>query len=292
MDLEQLRAFLHTAHLGSFSAAAQALGLTQPGISRQVQQLERELGFALVNREQRPVKLTPAGEEFLVRAEAVLADLDATIQRLRKTDAQVSGPLLVAASTIPGEFIVPGLLARFTAQHPEVRPSLTVTDSAGVIEEVLARRAEVGFLGAHLTHQHLRLVPFAEDEIMLVVPADHPFAGSGAVDMSDIAGQPLVEREGGSGTLGSLRRLLSEQGLELPAHRVVMVVGTSQAQLTAIEAGVGLGFVSSLALSSRSSLKVASVQINGVKLRRTLYLAHEQGTLSTTAQAFVGFAVP
>jgi DNA-binding transcriptional LysR family regulator len=161
-----------------------------------------------------------------------------------------------------------------------------------VVEEILGRKAEVGFLGAHLAHPRLRLVPYAEDEIILVAPNGHALADSGVVELSDLQGQAFVEREGGSGTLGSLRQLLVQQGLEMPEHRVAMVAGTSQAQLTAIEAGLGLGFVSSLALSSRSYLKVTSIEIKGVTLRRTLYLAHEQGTLSPVAQAFVKFAVP
>lgn len=289
MDLEQLRAFLETARHGSFSVAAQSLGLTQPTVSRQLQHLERELGFALIDREQRPVALTPAGREFLSCAEAAVNELESTIRRLRAGKNDLVGPLLVAASTTPGEFLVPGLMASFTARHPGVRPSLLIADSAGVVSELLARRAELGFLGAPMGSHRLRLIPFAEDEIVLAVPAGHPFAQREYMALSDLEGKPLVEREGGSGTLKSLRRLLAEQGLRMPEHRVAMVVGTSQAQLTAIEAGIGIGFLSSFALASRSPGKVVGVRIEGVSLRRTLYLAHEHAPLSALAQAFVRF---
>ncbi|MCL5961844.1 MAG: LysR family transcriptional regulator [Chloroflexi bacterium] len=289
MDLGQLRAFAQTARLGSFSAAARSLGLTQPGVSRQLQQLERELGCALVDREQRPVALTPEGREFLYCAENVLNELDTTLRRLKAGNDELAGPLFVVASTIPGEFIVPGLLAQFTVRHQHVKPSLLITDSAGVARELLARKAEIGFLGAPVGRRRLRLISFAEDEIVLAVPAGHPLADKRKISLCDLAGQPLVEREGGSGTLESLRRLLMQQGQRLPEYRVAMVVGTSQAQLAAIEAGVGLGFVSSLALTNRSNLKATAVEIEGVKLTRTLYLAHEHAPLSAVAQTFVRF---
>ncbi|TAK30431.1 MAG: LysR family transcriptional regulator [Chloroflexota bacterium] len=287
MDLDQLRAFVETARLGSFSAAALALGLTQPGISRQVKQLEIELGFALINREQRPVTLTSAGEELISCVESMLGELDSTIQRLRAGESELAGPIRVAASTIPGEFLVPGLLAAFTARHPRVCPSLVVTDSAGVVEELLAGRAEVGFTGAMMAQRRLQLDPVAEDEIVLVVPANHPFAAKGMIELAELAGLPFVERGSGSGTLESLKSLLAREGLSLPQHRVAMVVATSQSQLMAIETGVGLGFVSSLALDSRPSLKLARVTVEGLSLKRTLYLAHERHSLSPIAQAFV-----
>lgn len=291
MDTDQLRAFVQTARQGSFSAAAEILGLTQPSVSRQLQQLEREVGFALIDREQRPVALTPAGREFLSWAEGVLNELETTIHRLRAGNGELAGPLLVAASTTPGEFLLPGLLARFTARHPGVRPSLVITDSAGVAGELLARRAEVGFLGAPMGERRLRLAPFAEDEIVLAVPVGHPLAERGSIALADLAGQPLVEREGGSGTLDSLKRLLAERGQRLPEHRVAMVLGTAQAQLAAVESGVGLGFVSHLALANRPFGKVVGVKIDGVTLARTLYLAHELAPLSAVAQAFVRFAL-
>lgn len=276
--------------MGSFSAAANSLGLTQPGISRQIQQLEREVGVTLVDREQRPVLLTQAGREFLASAEMVVNELEAAMQRIAAVGGRLAGTFYVAASTIPGEYLVPGLLARFTSLYPLVRPSLVITDSTGVAEEVLAKRAQVGFLGARLESRRLKLIPFSEDEIVLVAPENHHFAGRRSIALNDLEGYPFVEREGGSGTLESLKRLLEQQGLRLPEHRVAMVAGTSQAQLAAIEAGVGIGFVSSLVLSSRAQSRVVRVGINGVELKRTLYLAHENAHLSPITGAFVQFA--
>ncbi len=262
--------------------------MTQPGVSRQVKQLEQALGFALIDRDQRPVAMTPAGSEFLSSAEAILKEIESAIQRM-SAGSTPAGSIVVAASSIPGEFLVPGILARFSAIYPRVRPSLITTDSAGVAEALLARRAEIGFLGAKVVEQRLRLIPFSEDEIVLVVPAVHPLADKPSVVLADLASQTFVERSEGSGTLGSLKRILSEHGMHLPEHSVAMIAGTSQVQLAAIEAGVGLGFVSSLALANRSQLRVKGMSLEGMKIRRTLYLAHENAPLSLAAQTLVDF---
>src|SRR3990172_2759690 len=159
MDTNQLRAFIQVARNSSFSAAAEAVGVTQSGVSRQVRQIEQELGFALFAREQRPVTLTHSGREFLSCAERIMEDLDGTLQAIKAGSGQLTGLIRIAASTIPGEFLVPDLLAQFTVCYPGVRPSLLITDSAGVASELLARRADIGFLGAALGHPRLKLVP-------------------------------------------------------------------------------------------------------------------------------------
>ena len=287
MDLDQLRAFVYVARFSSFSLAAQQLGLAQPTMSRQVQQLEREVGVRMIDRERRPIALTPAGQQFLSFAEATVNGLDSAIRQIRFGQIEIEGPIMVVASTTPGEFLVPALLASFTARHPKVRPSLVVTDSAGAARELLARRADAAFLGAPLIHPQVRLVPFREDEIVLAVPIGHRFSQRGAIALADLSGEPLVEREGGSGTLDSLRRLLEQQGLRMPEHQVTMVAGSTQAQLAAIEAGVGLGFVSSLALANQAHRGVFGVRIEEVSLKRALYLAYVPSSLSPVAESFV-----
>ncbi len=245
----------------------------------------------LIDRERRPLALTNAGQQFLAFAEATVSGLESIVRRVRDNQNELEGPIVVAASTTPGEFIVPELLARFTAGHPKVRPSLVVSDSTGAAKEVLAHRADVGFLGAPLSHPHLRLVPFGEDEIVLAVPIGHQLAQKGTVALADLTGQAMVEREGGSGTLESLRRLLEQQGLRVPDHQVAMVAGTIQAQAAAIEAGVGVGFVSSLALANRASGKLTCVGLERLHLKRALYLAYAPGSLSPVAEGFVQFVL-
>ena len=292
MDLAWLETFLAVARLGSITAAAAERGLTQPGASRQVQKLERELGVALLKRATGAVRLTPAGARVREYAEATIERHRALVGELRgerDTDgAPLAGELRIAASSTPGEFLVPGLVAAFVARHPGVRPRVSIADSAAVAAEIRAGRWDVGFVGARLGERGLRHRPVVADEVVLAVPAGHPFAARGEIALAELAGQPLLEREGGSGTAASVHRVLAARGLATPPHRTVMTLGSSQAIVSGVERGYGLGWVSSLALAGRDPTRVVPVRLVGVPLRRTLFLVvATDRTLPPIAAAFV-----
>lgn len=274
MDLTQLEGFLAVVRLGSFSRAAAALGLTQPGVSRQVLKLERELGTPLLLRERGNLRPTPAGERFRAFADGVLDGYHRVRSELGDLPARVEGALRIAASTTPGEFLVPGLLDSFTRQHPRVRPEVFIGDSTEVVQAVLSGLWDLGFVGARLTEEGLRYRAVAEDEIVLAVPATHPFARRTEIRLAELANQAFIEREGGSGTLLTVRALLAERQLALPSYRVVMVLGNTQAVVSAVESGYGLGWVSARALEHRDPRRVATVRLQEPRLIRPLYVIH------------------
>jgi DNA-binding transcriptional LysR family regulator len=204
----------------------------------------------------------------------------------------LSGPLSIAASSTPGEFLVPRLVAGFTAGHPDVRPSVFTTDSEEVCREILERRWELGFVGARIKANGLRFDAVAQDEIVLAVPADHGFAGAGDVPLERLAAERFVDREGGSGTVLSVRRALAERGLVLPPYRVSMTLSTTQAIVAAVRAGYGIGFVSSLALPQPPDGRVVAVRLAGIPLRRTLYMVREKRSLpSPVARRFAEYVL-
>ncbi|HZU06757.1 MAG TPA: LysR family transcriptional regulator [Chloroflexota bacterium] len=292
MELAVLRSFVQVAERGSLTLAAQDLGLTQPGLTRQIQKLERELGVPLFVRSREGMRLTPAGERVLAYAQEVLARHHQLLEELQGAEAAVEGPLRIVASTTPAEFLVPDLVAAFTARYPQVQPFVYTTDSQGVIEELLARRWDLGFVGARIERKELRFDPVAEDEVVLAVPAHHPFAREREVPLDALANQSFVEREGGSGTLLSVRHALAQRGLALPPHRVAMTLSTTQAIVSAVRAGYGIGFVTSLALADRSDPRVVAVRLAGIPLFRTLYLVREERRLlPPPAQRFVAFVL-
>src|SRR5207248_6079265 len=125
-----------------------------------------------------------------------------------------------------------------------------------------------GFVGARLERKGLRYDPLVEDEVVLAVPAFHPFAARETVALDDLAGQSFLEREDGSGTILSVRAALAERGLSLPPHRVVMTLSTTQAIVSAVAEGYGIGFVTSLALADRAAGRVFGVRLAGLPLRR------------------------
>lgn len=291
-ELSDLEAFLRVAERGSFTAAARELGLTQPGLSRQMQKLERRLDIALFVRTSTGVRLTAAGDRYRTYAGDMLARHRQLLAELRGDGAALAGPLHIAASSTPGEFLVPRLVADFTADHPDVRPVVFTADSEEVCHELLERRWDLGFVGARIKREGLRFDPVGSDEIVLAVPAEHPFAQTREVALELLAGERFVEREGGSGTVLSVRRTLADLGLALPPHRVSMTLSTTQAIMAAVRAGYGIGFVSSFALPGPRDGRVAAVRLAGIPLLRTLYLVREKRRLlSPIARRFAEFVL-
>ena len=181
MDFGALTAFVAVARTGSMTAAATAIGLSQPGVSRQIQRLEDAVGVSLLNREGRQLRLTPAGERFRAYAETALAQHEAVLRELRGEAARLGGDLRIGASSTPGEFLVPQWVAAFVALHPGVRPEIAIADTGIVEDAVRAHRYDLGFVGACLQGRGLEYTVVADDEVVLAVPADHPFASRGAV---------------------------------------------------------------------------------------------------------------
>ncbi len=293
MNLDQLRTLVRIVEEGSFSAAARAGGLSQPAVSKQVQRLEAELGVRLlVRRPRQPVALTPAGERVLAFAREMLARWESLTQGLAAQPAVEEGLLSLAASTIPGEYVLPRLLAAFRAECPQVRVRMTVSDTAEVLARLGEGEADVGVVGAALERPGLHLERWVGDEIVLAVPAGHPLAGRRWATVAELSEQPLLLREEGSGTRRSVEAALAAVGYRLPRDRVRLTLGSTQAILQAVVQGLGLGFVSALAAEeAQEAGRLACLRLTGVDLRRDLYLAYRpQRAADATVACFLAFA--
>lgn len=293
MNLDHLRTLVYIVEQGSLSAAARARRISQPAVTKQVQRMESELGMALLIRgPKREVELTPAGARVLAFAQETLANLEALERDLATFKEIGEGTLSLAASTIPGEYLLPGLLAAFRAEYPQLEVRMTVSDTAEVASRLLADEADVGVIGSVIKRPGLRLERLADDEIVLAVPPGHPFAGKWQVTVDELRDQPLILREEGSGTRRSVEAALSKAGLSLPQQNVKLILGSTQAILQAVEQGLGLGFVSVRAATrAQADGHLACVRLAGVDLGRDLYLAFQpQRAGDPLVARFVSFA--
>jgi DNA-binding transcriptional LysR family regulator len=243
MNLEaRLRAFAAVARERSFSRAAEVLFVSQPAVSKHVALLEAELGAQLVIRDRRGVQLTAKGEvvaEYVLRAEALLANarraLDAGF------DAQ-SGTLALAASGIPGTYLLPEILLHFRERHPGVGIDFAVETCASALELVRAHRAELAVVGGLEVPQELEAEPLIEDDIVLIGPPS--FAGR-RMRPKDLEELTWLSRDEGSATRAALELARSELGvhrvdeLELPSWEAVKL---------AVARGSGISAISRLAL--------------------------------------------
>jgi DNA-binding transcriptional LysR family regulator len=293
MNLEQLSMLVSIVEQGSLSAAARARRISQPAVTKQVQRLEAELGLVLLVRgPRRRVQLTPAGEQVLSFARKTLELLDVLEQDLATLKTVGQGTLSLAASTIPGEYVLPALLAGFRAKYPTVEVRMIISDTADVAAKILADEVDVGVIGSVVRRPGLRLERLVGDEIVLAVPLVHPFAQREVVSVDELHGQPLILREEGSGTRQTVESILATTGSSLPQDGVALVLGSTQAILQAVTQGLGLGFVSARAAAqAQADGHLACVRLAGVDLHRDLYLAYLSQRLGDPLVArFLDFA--
>ena len=291
MDLRRLEIFAKVAELGSFSRAADALFLTQPTISEHVRSLEDELGVQLLDRLGRGTTPTRAGQLLLGYAQRMLTLAREAQQAVDQLQGRMSGELAVGGSTIPGEYVLPALIGAFKTKYPDISIALLIGDSRQVSGWVEDGRVEVGMVGARPSARALESRELMTDELVVVVPAGHPWAERRTVGLADLRGEPLIMRERGSGSREALERALAEAGLDLSTFRIVAEMGSTQAIKQAVRALVGVSLISRRAVEDecRASL-LACVKIKDLKVARAFYLVtHRDRTRSPLAQAFVAW---
>ncbi|HBH01344.1 MAG: hypothetical protein A2W08_12080 [Candidatus Rokubacteria bacterium RBG_16_73_20] len=291
MDLRRLEIFAKVAELGSFSRAAEALSLTQPTVSEHVRALEDELGAQLLDRLGRGAAPTRAGEVLLGYARRMLALSREARQALDRLQGRMSGELVIGGSTIPGEYVLPALIGQFKLKYPDISLCLRIGSSQQVSEWVDDGRVEVGVVGARPAPRTLVARELMADELVVVVPADHPWSGTGQVRLADVEQEPLLVRERGSGSRETLERGLAEAGTGLARFRVVGELGSTQAIKQAVRAGVGVALISRRAVEDecRANL-LACLRVRDLRFARAFYLVtHRDRSRSPLAQAFVEF---
>ena len=291
MNIDHLMTYLQVMKLGSFSRAARQMSISQPAVSLQIQKLERDLGVRLLDRGQKSVTMTEAGKRLLRFARTVAEERARLLRDLERLAGEVRGDLVIAASTIPGEVLLPPMVGEFKALHPAVSVRVDVFDSGSVIDRVRGGDYELGFCGSPPGGKEMECVKIAEDEIVLIVPTGHPFARRSGISVRELEGEQLVMREDTSGTQRSLKSLLAEAGFDVGRWSPTLVLGTSQAVVGAVEAGVGIAFVSNLAIGKSLALGlVKQVPVDGLRLGRSFHCIYRrERAVSRLLREFIAF---
>ena len=292
MNLDYLKTYLEVIRLGSFSEVAKKLAISQPAVSFQIQKLERELGVRLIDRTQRTITMTAAGKRLRRFAESIVEERKRLRHDLDQLREEVTGDLVITASTIPGEFLLPSLLAEFKVLHPAVRTQVIISDSLGVISGVRDSTYEVGFCGIVPDSKDLESFKVAEDEIVLIVFPGHPFAERGEVSPADLEGESFIFREETSGTQQNLETLLLKAGFDIRKSEPNLILSTTQAVVSVVEAGAGIAFVSNRAIKKSLALGlVRQVTVNGLRLSRDFHcIFRKERIVSRLLEEFIAFA--
>ncbi|MFA5866678.1 MAG: selenium metabolism-associated LysR family transcriptional regulator [Actinomycetota bacterium] len=284
MNISYLNTFITVVEARSFSAAARLLGLSQPAVSFQVQALEKELGAVLLERRGAGLALTAAGETVLIAAGRIVKNYEELVLSVNTARDMVTGHLVLEASTIPGEYIVPGLIGVFKEKYPKIDVTLNISDSGEVVRQVLARAADVGFTGAlpDKSVKGLKTMVLAEDNLVLMVPASHALAGRKSAPIKAVLDQTFIMREPGSGTRKTFERSLKDAGLKPNDIKISMELDSNQAVISAVEANLGIAVLSSWPAKKAARLGgVAVLTVSDLNLKRDLYAVYDSSRPET-----------
>ncbi len=291
LNFHQLHIFYTVAQRGSFSSAAQILHMTQPAVTMQVQSLEDHFSTKLFIRSTKRVELTEAGHKLLPYAERSIAIVREADQAMAVFTQQQKGRLQLGASLTIGEYILPRLLGPFGQEFPHVGIRMKVMNTAQIMEEILTHQLDFGLVEAPVHHPDMQVEVVMSDELMLVVPHGHPLAEYEAISLADILDYPLVVREKGSGTRHVMEEMLKGQSIDPDSMNMVMELGSTGAVKSAVEAGIGISFLSPASVRHEAALGLLHVlPLVDVRCVRQFYAIHlKAALLPVSAVTFLTF---
>ena len=283
MNLKQLEAFARVAEAKSFSEAAKILYLTQPTVSAHVASLEKELGVCLLMRSTKEVSLTEEGEILYDYAMQML-ELEQQIRERFGSRKKEGAVLRIAASTIPSQYLLPEIMVRFRERYPGVRLRVMETDSAGAVEQILSRRADIGFAGTVLEEKQCIYIPFYQDELVVIIPGEGLEGSESAAETAAwIRRMPVILREEGSGTRKEAQRLLRQMGIELSELNIVASIQNQETIKRSVRNGMGISILSRLAAEDeiRSGV-LRAVPLGETGGKRNINLVFDRRSLHST----------
>jgi DNA-binding transcriptional LysR family regulator len=288
MDIRRLEIFCRVIESKSFTRAADAVHLTQPTVSENVRLLEEAVGERLLDRLGREVLPTPAGRILYGYARRMLQLRDEAIQALAEYRGALSGELVFGASTIPGAYLLPRIVAAFRADHPDIRITLRIAGSDRILDGLLHNEWELGLVGAPARDPRLECRELPGDRLVLAVPPGHRWASRSSVPPAELAGEGIILREKGSGTRRVLEAALKSAGFDPAALAVIAEMGSSEAVRQAVKSSLGIAVLSSLAVAEDlADGRLHGLSLEGVAMKRPFFIVRCRGRqLSPLAQTF------
>jgi LysR family transcriptional regulator, low CO2-responsive transcriptional regulator len=289
VTLRQLRVFLAAARHMNFSRAAEELHLTQPAVSTQIKELAQGAGLPLFERIGRRTYLTPAGEEMLHCANAIMQRMKEAEDALARLKGVTGGRLNVAVISA-GDYFFPRVLAAFGARHPGISFNLTVHNREGLLRQLADNLTDLAVMVRPPRDLDIVAVPFAPHPYVIVAAPDHPLAGVRQIPRTALNRERFVLREHGSDTWNSMREVFGRQFSRL---NIAMQIQSTETIKQAVVAGFGLAFLSAHTLALdllAGSLVVLDVQ--GFPAMLNWYLVHNRSKrLPPVAAAFKEFVL-
>ncbi|MEW6646593.1 MAG: selenium metabolism-associated LysR family transcriptional regulator [Pseudomonadota bacterium] len=250
----RLQVFHTVARLLSFTKAAEHLHMTQPAVTFQVRQLEEHFNTRLFDRTHNRISLTAAGERVYQYADRIFTLYGEMENSVRELTGEVSGVLLIGASTTIAEYMLPALLGDFKSKYPDVNIRLQVANTDHIVSLVENNSIDLGVVEAPVSNKNLVVETCRMDQMVLIVPKGHPLAKERSISMSRIVDYPYICREEGSGTREVMLEHLSAGGIDSCNLNIVMELGSPEAVKGAVEAGMGISIISRATIAKELAL--------------------------------------
>ncbi|HEX4543228.1 MAG TPA: LysR substrate-binding domain-containing protein [Candidatus Acidoferrum sp.] len=271
----RLKVFRAVAEHLNFRKAAEQLFLTQPAVTLQIKALENDLGVRLFDRAAGRISLTRQGSVLLGYANKIAALVSEAERELVTDDCIVSGELSLGVSTTIAQYVLPRLLGAFLAEHPRVQLSLHSGNTEKIVQCLVDGKASIGLIEGPARNREVRTEPFMEDAMVLIVPPDFEFD---RLTHDQLLSAALLMRELGSGSRRVVESALEKAGFKLKSFKSVMNLDSTEAIKSAVEAGLGIGFVSRWAVSKELELGLLKVaEVKGLRIVRHFSLVSHAG---------------
>ena len=288
---DYLKTFLTVAKTRSFSVAAKELNLTQGAVSHHIAALEEYFDAELIKRATNGVEPTDAGAILAKAAEKILSEVEQAKVEISSTKHKLAGTIRIDASTIPGEHIIPSLVAEFQKLYPEVKFKIKAQDSINSLVDLQAGEVEfaaVGTLNGYV--DKVDAIEVGEEELALTVPVGHELANHKSVKVNEILKFPYINREETSGTRKEIEKMLQKAGIPPSKLQTTLELGSTESVMTAVSEGRGVSIISSIASKKGQAAGLVKVlRLEGVDSCRKLYLARSKKPLVKVSEAFWEF---
>ncbi|MGG3558643.1 LysR family transcriptional regulator [Peribacillus frigoritolerans] len=275
MKLENLKMFCLVVDEGSISQAARLSFLSQPAVTRQIHQLENYYNTLLFDREEGRLRVTEAGKLLYPFAKAIVNDFNHSKEVIQQSTGKYNANLIVGASLTIGEYLLPSLLGRFKKQQPEIKVTLTIKNTPRVLEDLSNDVIDLALVEGLVETTDFIVDKFAEDELILVCPSDHPWKDRKEIQLEELGNERMIWRESISGTRLIVENMLREHGV-LEKIESYMEIGSTQAIKSAVEAGLGISILPRLTVARELEQGfLREVDIYRINMARNLWLVRK-----------------
>ena len=274
--LDQLKILHAISNEGSFKKAADKLYISQPAVSLQVQNLERQLNTPIFYRDKRKARLTETGKLLIKYCDRILSLCEETCRALDELQTFQSGRLIIGASQTTGTYLMPRLIGIFRQKYPQINLELQVHSTRKISWGVANGNIDLAVVGGEVPQElenTLEIISYAEDELALILPSSHPFAAQESIQKEDLYRLNFISLNTQSTIRNVIENTLIQHGIDSSYFKIEMELNSIEAIKNAVTSGLGAAFVSISAITKELELNMFhSAKIEGITIKRTLYV--------------------